>query len=140
MLLKGTLHTMPPRLAYHMLFNISNEPPTISRTPWDEMCSVFLCFIYIVLDERRDPDAPPLDRQTTLGHLSLRMTQLIGDLKRFCELYLRPLYKANSALVSRIQQAIVVLFPNGVWLTPPPDAESLEWWSKMHDILDSFLV
>jgi hypothetical protein len=43
-------------------------------------------------------------------------------------------------LVSHIQQAIVVLFPNEVWLRPPPDAESLEWWSKMHDILDSFAV
>ena len=92
------------------------------------------------MDERRDPGAPPLDHQTTLGHLTLHMTQLTGDLKRFCELHLWPLYKANSALVSRIQQAIVVLFLNGVWLTPPPDAESLEWWSKMHDILDSFVV
>ena len=104
------------------------------------MCSVFLCFIHVILDERRDPDAPPLDRQTTLGYLSLRMTQLIGDLEKFCEHHLRPQYKANSALVSRIQQTIVVLFPNGVWLTPPPDVESLEWWSKMHDILNSFLV
>jgi hypothetical protein len=104
------------------------------------MCSVFLCFIHIIFDERRDPGAPPLDRQTILGHLTLRMTQLTGDLKRFCELHLRPLYKGNSALVSRIQQAIVVLFPNGVWLMPPPDAESLEWWSKMHNLLNSFLV
>jgi hypothetical protein len=140
MLLKGTLHTMPPRLARYMLYNISSEPRTISRTPWDEMCSVFLCFIHVILDERRDPDAPPLVRQTTLEHLSFRMTELIGGLEMYCELHLRPLYKANSPLVSRIQQAIVVLFPNGVWLTPPPDAESLEWWSKMHDILDSFLV
>jgi hypothetical protein len=137
MLLKGTLHTMPPRLAYYMLYT-SSKP--LSRTPWDEMCSVFLCFIHVILDQRRDPEAPPLDRQTTLGYLSLRMTQLLGDLEIFCEHHLRPQYKANSALVSRIQQAIVVLFPNGVWLTPPPDAESLEWWSKMHDILDSFLV
>ena len=140
MLLKGTLNTMPPRLAYYMLYNISSNRRTISRTPWDEMCSVFLCFIYIISDERRDPDGPPLDRQTTLEHLSFRMTQLTADLETFCELYLRPLYKANSALVSRIQQAIVVLFPNGVWLSTPPDAESLEWWRKMHDILDSFIV
>jgi len=104
------------------------------------MCSVFLCFIHIILDERRDPDAPPLDRQTTLGQLSFRMNQLIKDLETFCELHLRPLYKANSALVSHIQQAIVVLFPNGDWLRPPPDVESLEWWRKMHDILNSFLV
>jgi hypothetical protein len=140
MLLKGTLHTMPPHLTYHMLLNISNEPPKICRTPWDEMYFIFLCFIYIILDERHNSDTPPLDHQTTLGHLSLHMTQLIGDLKRFYELHLWPLYKANSALVLCIQQAIVVHFPNGVWLTPPPDAESLEWWSKMHDILNSFLV
>jgi hypothetical protein len=104
------------------------------------MCSVFLCFIHIILDERRDPDAPPLDRETTLAHLSLRMTRLTGDLERFYEPHLRPLYKANSALVSRIQQAIVVLFPNEAWLRPPPDAESLEWWSKMRGILDSFVL
>ena len=139
MLLKGTLHTMPPRLAYYTL-HISSEHRTISRTPWDEMCSVFLCFIHIILDERRDPDAPPLDRQTTLAHLSLRMTHLIKNLEIYCERHLRPLYKTNSALVSRMQQAIVVLFPTGDWFTPPPDAESLEWWSKMHDILDSFVV
>jgi hypothetical protein len=104
------------------------------------MCSVFLCFIHIILDERRDPDGPPLDRQTTLAYLSLRMTRLMGDLESFCEAHLRPPNKTNSALVSRIRQAIVVLFPNNGWLTPPPDAESLEWWSKMHDILDSFVV
>jgi hypothetical protein len=92
------------------------------------------------LDEHCDPDAPPLDCQTTLGHLSLRMTHLIKDLEIYCELHLRPLYQANSALVSRMQQAIIVLFLNGDWFTPPPDAESLEWWSKMHDILDSFVV
>jgi hypothetical protein len=72
MLLKETLHTMPPRLAYYMLSNIRNRPPTISRTPWDEMCSVFLCFIHVILDECRDPDAPPFDRQTTLAYLTLR--------------------------------------------------------------------
>src|ERR1700685_3091504 len=73
MLLKGTLRTMPPRLAYYMLSNIRNPPQTISRTPWDEMCSVFLCFIHAILDERRDPDALPFDRQTTLAYLNLRM-------------------------------------------------------------------
>jgi hypothetical protein len=92
MLLKGTLHTMPPRLAFYMLYT-SSKP--LSRTPWDEMCSVFLCFTHIILDERRDPNAPPLDRQTTLGYLSLRMTQLIGDLEIYCEHHLRPQYKAN---------------------------------------------
>ena len=140
MLLKGTLHTMPPRLAFHMLYNINNKPPTISRTPWDEMCSVFLCFIHAILDERRDPDALPFDRQTTLAYLNLRMDQLVEEFEGFCALHLRPLYEANSALVSRIQQAITVLFPNEVWRKPPPDAESLEWWSKMRDILDSFVV
>ena len=138
MLLKGTLHTMPPRLAFYMLTNTSNEPPTTSRTPWDEMCSVFLCFIHIILNERRDPDGPPLDRQATLADLSLRMTRLTGDLERYCKLHLQPLYKANSALVSRIQQAIAVLFRTE--LMPPPGAGSLEWWSKMHDILDSCCV
>jgi hypothetical protein len=140
MLLKGTLHTMPPRLAYYMLSNIRNRPPTISRTPWDEMCSVFLCFIHVILDERRDPDAPLFDRQMALAYLTLRMTQLTGEFEGFCKLHLRPLYEANSALVSRMQQAITVLFPNEVWRKPPRDAESLEWWSKMRDILDSFVV
>jgi hypothetical protein len=140
MLLKGTLHTMPPRLAYYTLFHIPDQPPTISRTPWDEMCSVFLCFIHVVLNECCDPDAPHFDRQTTLGYLTLRMNRLEWGLKESCALHLRPLYEANSALVSRIQQAISVLFPNGVWLEPPSDAESLEWWSKMRDLLNSFVV
>jgi hypothetical protein len=140
MLLKGTLRTMPPRLAYYMLSNIHNRPQTISRTPWDEMCSVFLCFIHAILDERRDLDAPPFDRQATLAYLNLRMDQLVEEFKGFCTLYLRPLYEANSDFVSRIQQAITVLFPNEVWHKPPPDAESLEWWGKMRGILDSFVV
>jgi hypothetical protein len=140
MLLKGTLHTMPPRLAYYMLSNIRNRPPTISRTPWDEMCSVFLCFIHVILDERRNPDAPTFDRETTLAYLTLRIHQLVWDFERICALRLRPLYKANSALVSRIQQAIAVLFPNRDWSRPPPDAESLKWWSTMRHILDSFVV
>jgi hypothetical protein len=92
------------------------------------------------LDERRDPDALPFDRQTTLAYLNLRMDQLVEEFEGFCALHLRPLYEANSALVSRIQQAITVLFPNEVWHKPPPDADSLEWWSKMRDILDSFVV
>jgi hypothetical protein len=140
MLLKGTLRTMPPRLAYYVLSNIPNQSQTISRTPWDEMCSVFLCFIHAILDERRDPDAPPFDRQATLAYLNLRMDQLVQESEGFCALHRRPLYEGNSALVSRIQQAITVLFPNEVWHKPPPDAESLEWWSKMRDILNSFVV
>jgi len=131
---------MPPRLAFHMLTNISNEPPTTSRTPWDEMCSVFLCLIHIILDERRVPDAPPLDHEAIIGQLSARMTRLTEDLERYCKVHLRPPYKAKPALVSCIQQAIVVLFPNRRWFVPPPDAGSLEWWNKMHDILDSFVV
>jgi hypothetical protein len=126
MLLKGTLHTMPPRLAYYMLSNPSNEPPTTSRTPWDEMCSVFLCFIHVILDERRDPDAPPLDRPTTCSNLISRMFQLVQDLERFCARHLRPLYKANPALVSRLQQAIVVLFPDRDWFTQPGFAGMVE--------------
>ena len=131
---------MPPRLAYYMLSNVRDRPPTISRTPWDEMCSVFLCFIHVILDERRNLDAPAFDRETTLAYLTLRMHQLVRNFERFCALRLRPLYEGNSALVSRIQQAITVLFPNEGWDKPPPDAESLEWWSTMRDILDSFDV
>jgi hypothetical protein len=139
MLLKGTLHTMPPRLAYYML-DIYSRPPTISRTPWDEMCSVFLCFIHVILDEHRDPDAPPFDRETTLGYLTIRMNRLVEAFEGFYAHHLRSLYEADSALLSRIKQAITILFPNEVWRKPPPDAESLEWWSKMRDILDSFVV
>ena len=137
MLLKGTLHTMPPRLAHYKLYNISR---TISRTPWDEMCSVFLCFIHVILDEHHRPDAPAFDSEITLAYLTLRIHQLVGDFEGFCAPCLRPLYRANSALVSHIQQAITVLFPNRDWSQPPPDAESLEWWSTMCDILDSFVV
>ena len=140
MLLKGTLHIMPPRLAYYKLSNIRNWRPIISRTPWDEMCSIFLCFIHAILDEHRDPDAPPFDRQTTLAYLTLHMTKLVEEFEGFCTLHLWPLYAANSVLVSHIQQAITVLFPNRDWSQPPPDAESLEWWSTMCDILDSFVV
>ena len=139
MLLKGTLHTMPPRLALHMLRS-SGVALNTSRTPWDEMCSVFLCFIHTILDDHRDPNAPPLDRETTLGQLASRMTQLLGFTEDYCTIHLRPLYKENSVLGSRIQQAIAVLFPNDVWHKPPPDAGSLEWWSKMRNILDSLAV
>ena len=126
---------MPPRLAFHML-KISSVAPNVSRTPWDEMCSIFLCFIYAVLDERRSPDAPPLNRELTFGQLNSRMNQLLEDIEDYCARNLRPLYKENSVIVSHIQQAIAILFPNKRWITPPPDAGSMEWWNKMHDILD----
>jgi hypothetical protein len=126
MLLKGTLRTMPPRLAYYVLSNIPNQSQTISRTPWDEMCSVFLCFIHAILDECHDPDEPPFDRQATLAYFNLRMDQLVQEFEGFCALHRWPLYERNPALVSCIQQAITMLFLNEVWHKPPPDAESLE--------------
>jgi hypothetical protein len=94
--------------------------------------------MHTILDERRhgDPDVPPLDRETTLGHLTSRMTRLLC----FTEDYRAPLHKENSVLVSCIQQAIAVLFPSDVRHKPPPDAGSLEWWSKMRNILNSFAV
>ena len=126
---------MPPRLAFYML-KTSSVAPNISRTPWDEMCSIFLCFISTVLDERRGPDAPALYRDATLGQLASRMSQLLEDTEDYCARNLRPLYKENSVIVSHIQQAIAILFPNKSWITPPPDAGSMEWWNKMHNILD----
>ena len=135
MFLKGTLHTMPPRLAFYML-KPSSVAPNVSRTPWDEMCSVFLCFICTVLDERRSPDVPPLDREATFGQLTSRMTLLLEDIEDYCARNLRPSYKENSVIVSRIQQAIAILFPNKKWITPPPDAGSMEWWNKMRNVLD----
>jgi len=100
------------------------------------MCSIFLCFISTVLDERRSPDAPPLNREATLGQLTSRMTLLLEDIEDYCTRNLRPLYKENLVIVSHIQQAIAILFPNKSWITPPPDAASMEWWNKMHNILD----
>ena len=126
---------MPPHLAFYML-RPSIVAPIVSRTPWDEMCSIFLCFISTVLDERRSPDAPPLNREVTLGQLTSRMTLLLEDVEDYCARNLRPLYQENSVLVSHIQQAIAILFPNKSWITPPPDAGSMEWWNKMHNILD----
>jgi hypothetical protein len=92
------------------------------------------------LDECHDPDVPPFDCQTTLANLTLCMTQLVMEFEGFCTLHLQPLHEANSALVLHIQQAITVFVLNEVWCKPPPDAESLEWWSKMRNILNSFVV
>jgi hypothetical protein len=125
---------MPPRLAYYMLKK--RVVPNISRTPWDEMCSIFLCFIYAVLDERRHPDEPPLNLEATLDKLNSRMTQLLDDTEDYCACNLRPLYCQNSVLVSRIQQAIAVLFSHGSWMKPPSDARSMEWWNKMRHVLN----
>jgi len=95
---------------------------------------------YAVLDERRDPDAPPLDRQTARRNLTLRMALLLDDLRNHCARHLRPLYKANPALVSSIQLALDLLFPDRRWIVAPPDAESPKWWSKTRDILDSLVA
>ena len=88
------------------------------------------------MDERRSPDAPPVNREATLGRLTLRMTLLLEDIEDYCARNLRPLYKGNSVIVLHIQQAIAILFPNKSWITPPPDAGSMEWWNKMPNILD----
>jgi len=126
---------MLPRLAFYKL-KTSSVAPNISRTPWDEMCSIFLCFISMVLDEGHSPNAPPLNREATLGQLTSRMTLLLEDIEDYCACNLQPLYKENLVIVSHIQQAITILFPNKSWITPPLDAGSMEWWKKMHNILN----
>jgi hypothetical protein len=108
----------------------------ISRTPWDEMCSIFLCFIYAVLDERRHLSAPPLDLQSTIDQLTSRMTQLLDDTEAYCTQYFRPPYSEIAGLIPRIQQAIAVLFSHNKWMQSHPDAGSMEWWGKMRHVLN----
>jgi hypothetical protein len=134
---------MPPRLAFNMLsdLDISSQSPSMSRTPWDEMSSVFLCLLHAIWDRRRDPDAP-LDRKAMLGNITTHMAELLllGDLERICAVRLRPLYKGNPTLPSCIRKATEVLFPSRDWYNPPPDAGSLEWWNRMRNILDSLVA
>lgn len=127
----GTLLTMPPRLAYCMLNK--RVASNISRTPWDEMCSVFLCFIYAVLDERRHPT---LDLESTIDRLASRMIQLLDDTEAYCTQYFRPPYSEIAGLISRIQQAFAVLFSHNNWMQLHPDAGSMGWWDKMRHVLN----
>lgn len=121
---------MPPRLAFYML-DTTSVAPNISRTPWDEMCSIFLCFIHTVLDEHPSPYMLPLEQ------LASRMTLLLQRSENYCSRRLRPQYKENPVIVSRIQQALTILFPKNSWIIPSDDhARSMEWWNKMRNILD----
>src|ERR1700722_2277619 len=128
---------MPPRLAYHTL-SVNDMPEAISRTPWDEMCSVFLCLIYAFIDERHDPNDPSLTIDTLRGRLTDRMLSLLSNLKAFCKSGLRPCYQSDPQLVQRLGRALETLFPGAQWFSPPDDADSLDWWDRMRQILGSF--
>jgi hypothetical protein len=121
---------MPPRLAYHRLFP---EPSSLSRTIWDEVCSIYLCFISPLIKE----DAVQARDTAGLGFRLLdRMIKLyVGE-----TFMLLPQYQSNSTVVAAFKNAVVKLFPNHVWSLPPDDAVSELWWDRLRGILDEFVA
>jgi hypothetical protein len=102
------------------------------------MCSVFLCLIYAFVDDRRDPKDPPLTADTLRGKIAERMLLLLSAMEAFCESRLRPCYRSDPQLVQRLGRASEILFPGAQWLKPPDDADLLDWWDRMRQILGLF--
>jgi hypothetical protein len=132
----GTLDTMPPRLAYHKLVPKFSSP-TLSRTIWDEVCSIYLCFISPLIEE----DAiQARDSAGLLANLLIRMSMLYED--DTLMLMLWPQYRSNSTVVAAFKSAAVKLLPDPRrgWKSPPGDASSELWWDRLRGILDSFVA
>jgi hypothetical protein len=128
--MQGTLETMPPRLAEHRIMKSSSA---LARTVWDEVCSIFLCFIspLITEDEIRAVDAAGL-----LAQVLYHMSKLCGpDPSRI----LQPQHQSNPTIVEAMRNAPAILFPGRLWQEPPDNANSLDWWDTLRGILNSFV-
>jgi hypothetical protein len=122
---------MPPRLAYHRLKPSSSA---LERTIWDEVCSIFLCFIspLIVRDEIRAVDLAGLGFK-----LLDRMEQLCNA---DASLILQPRYQSTPTVIAAMRNAPAILFPSLRWRSPPGNANSLDWWNTLRGVLDSFVA
>ena len=123
---------MPPRLAYHRLKPSLPMLSGLCRTLWDEVCSMFLCFILplVIKDEVRVVDST--------GHLCKlldRMELLFDDPTDI----LRPQYKSNPMVVAAMRKAVPIIFLNR-WRSPPANASSLDWWDTLRVVVDSFVA
>jgi hypothetical protein len=119
---------MPPRLAYHKLKPSSSA---LDRTIWDEVCSIFLCFISALVTKDK---IRAVDSMGLLGKLLDRMLSLCrGDAALLLRQY------QSDPIVGAMRSAVAKLFGNKEWMRPPPEADSLDWWNKLREILDSFV-
>ena len=125
---------MPPRLAYYKLKPMPGFS-SLSRTIWDEMCSIYLCFISPLI---KKDGIQARSSTELLANLLDRMTMLYqGD-----TLLLLPQYQPNHTVVAAFKSATVILFPEAhrSWKSLPDDADSELWWDRLRGILDSFVA
>src|ERR1700722_18325492 len=108
---------MPPRLAYHRLKQRSTPEFSLYRTLWDEVCSIYLCFISPLLEKAPIRDVPGV---------FANMLLYLGD-----TLMLWPQYQSNPTVVAAFKSAAVKLFPDRQWTSPPHDAGSELWWDRL---------
>ena len=123
---------MPPRLAYYKLKPMPGFS-SLSRTIWDEVCSIYLCFISPLI--KKDG----IQAHNTVGLVFKLLNRMImlhmGDTS-----LLLPQHQSNTTVVAAFKSAVVILFPNNVWVLPPDDAGSELWWDRLRGILDSFVA
>src|ERR1700722_2382882 len=124
---------MPPRLAYRRLKPPMPEFSSLSRTIWDEMCSIYLCFISPLSEK------DGIQAHNTVG-LGFKLLNWMIGLPLGDTLMLLPQYRSNPIVVAAFESAVVKLFPDRVWRSPPHDAGSELWWDRLRGILDSFVA
>ena len=124
---------MPPRLAYYKLKSCMPEFSSLSRTIWDEVCSIYLCFISPLI--KKDWIQAHSSRELLANVLNRMIMLHMGDTS-----LLLPQHQSNTTVVAAFKSAVVILFPNNVWVLPPDDAGSELWWDRLRGILDSFVA
>ena len=126
---------MPPRLAYHKLKPEPMPEVSLHRTLWDEVCSIYLCFI-----------SPLLAQDGIQAHTSTELLAKLLDRMTMLEkgdtLMLLPQYRSNPTVVAAFESATLILFPDPRrgWKSLPDDAGSELWWDRLRGILDSFVA
>ena len=125
---------MSPRLAHYKM-NPVCVPDNLSRTIWDEICSIFLCFVSLML--RKDfAQTAPANTAELMVNLQTRNIYLTS---RWPSTLLMPEHRSNPNIATAFDKASSTIF-GGDSLFPPAHANSFVWWDDMRRIFDSFLA
>ncbi len=123
---------MPPRLAFHKLYP-DLSPPNLARTIWDEVCSIYLCFV--------SPLTKKIANQAhDVGSLRANLWLQADTISTGNTNMLLPQYQSNSTVVAAFKNAAGKVFQDRLWQSPPDDAGSQLWWDILRSILDSFVA
>src|ERR1700722_2215619 len=115
-------------------YRIKSSSSALNRTIWDEVCSIFLCFISPLIKRNEI-------RAVDLAGLGFQLLDRMGLLcEEDASVILQTRYQSTPIIVTAMRNAPAILFPSRQWRSPPGNADSLDWWNTLRDILDSFVT